>query len=105
MAAEGITSFNPLPYPYRFKFNHQSTSTSESSRLVGRIYNIYLQRVECADVPQRPDLQQLAKNMLRLISLEDRESVSGVGTLNLDSIHALLSEVLYLFFYYCTFKR
>ncbi|XP_021758382.1 uncharacterized protein LOC110723338 [Chenopodium quinoa] len=45
-----------------------------------------------ADAPQEPDLVQMAKSMLKAIPVEDRKSVKGVGTLNLEAILALLAE-------------
>ncbi|XP_021769898.1 prothymosin alpha-like [Chenopodium quinoa] len=44
------------------------------------------------DAPQEPDLVQMDKAMLKAIPAQDRESVKGVGTLNLEAILALLAE-------------
>ncbi|XP_021736289.1 protein-methionine sulfoxide oxidase mical3a-like [Chenopodium quinoa] len=45
-----------------------------------------------ADAPQESDLVQLAKSMLRDIPFEEREAVKGVGTLDLETILALLAK-------------
>ncbi|XP_021727819.1 uncharacterized protein LOC110694931 [Chenopodium quinoa] len=44
------------------------------------------------DALEEPDLVQMAKSMLKVIPVEDRKSVKGVGTLNLEAILVLLAE-------------
>lgn len=51
---------------------------------------------------QEPDLVQVAKSMVRAVPQEERDAVRGVGTLDLDGIMGLLSEV-YLIFWRFTF--
>ncbi|XP_021730515.1 uncharacterized protein LOC110697456 [Chenopodium quinoa] len=43
---------------------------------------------------QEPDLVEMAKSMIKAIPLEERDAVKGVGTLDLDGIMGLLSEIM-----------
>ncbi|XP_021751229.1 uncharacterized protein LOC110716886 [Chenopodium quinoa] len=44
--------------------------------------------------PSKPDLVEMAKSMIKVIPPEEKDTVKGVGTLDLDGIMGLLSETL-----------
>ena len=91
-------SSNPfeLRWPMRVKSHsqYQSEDSSSGRLTLGKAYAAISHGVDkFADVTRWPDVHRYARSMIKAVPKEDRESLPGIDSFNVDRITSMLSEV------------